>query len=215
VLLACVERKPPARGSSPPDAGGRLRAAHGAAVGGRRADQPEASPPVRPPRPVIVHNRIVDPGYDVDEPGAVIANPVLVAVEVVTGGRSPNKPLQEGLAGRIQPCPTVVVSPWRPSSRSRQAIVSRLSNLHSATCPEDSAPIIRFPRRRIRLPQPHLLQRSRQGRPLRRMGAASTLQRRGPSGLPLTALIACVGAHLTSGMAESRHDMPGSDAAAW
>src|SRR5262249_48918850 len=44
-----------------------------------------------------------------------------------------------------------------------------------------------------RLPQPHLLQRSRQGRPLRGVGAASALQRRGPSGLPVTALIACVG----------------------
>ena len=37
-----------------------------------------------------------------------------------------------------------------------------------------------------RLPQPHLLQRSRQGRPLRRLGAAAALHRGNPRGIPIT-----------------------------
>ena len=43
------------------------------------------------------------------------------------------------------------------------------------------------------LPERHLLQRSRQGRPLRRMGRAGALRRRGPSGVPVTALIGVCG----------------------
>ena len=46
---------------------------------------------------------------------------------------------------------------------------------------------------RAGLPQPHLLQRGRQGRPLRRLGGAGALQRRGPSGVPVTALIGVCG----------------------
>ena len=38
------------------------------------------------------------------------------------------------------------------------------------------------------LPQPHLLQRGRQGRPLRRLGAAAALQRGAPRRVPLAAL---------------------------
>src|ERR687897_869111 len=38
------------------------------------------------------------------------------------------------------------------------------------------------------LPQLHLLQRGRQGRPLRRLGGAAALQRRDPRGVPITAL---------------------------
>jgi pimeloyl-ACP methyl ester carboxylesterase len=41
------------------------------------------------------------------------------------------------------------------------------------------------------LPQPHLLQRSRQGRPLRRLGAAAALRRGDPRSVPLTALARC------------------------
>ena len=39
-----------------------------------------------------------------------------------------------------------------------------------------------------RLPQPHLLQRGRQGRPLRRLGRARAVLRRSPSGVPVAAL---------------------------
>jgi hypothetical protein len=41
---------------------------------------------------------------------------------------------------------------------------------------------------RAGLPKPHPLQRGRQGRPLRRVGAATAVQRRGPRGIPITEL---------------------------
>jgi hypothetical protein len=41
---------------------------------------------------------------------------------------------------------------------------------------------------RAGLPQPHLLQRSRQGRPLRRLRTATALHRGGPRSVPLTAV---------------------------
>ena len=42
------------------------------------------------------------------------------------------------------------------------------------------------------LPRPRLLQRRRQGQPLRRLGTAATLLRRDPRGVPVTALAGCI-----------------------
>jgi hypothetical protein len=97
--------------------------------------------------------------------------------------------------------PLVVNHGWPGSIIEQLKIIDPLTNptAHGASAADafhvviPSMPSYGLPQRavpgaaelgRARLPQPHLLQRGRQGRSLRRLGGAGAVHRRGPRGLP-------------------------------
>ena len=66
-----------------------------------------------------------------------------------------------------------------------------------------------------RLPQPHLLQRGRPGRPLRRLGRAEAVRDRDAGGVPVTAVVGTVGRRVTVRAALKGHHTNGRRRAPW